>query len=49
MPDTPTTYGKTALIDDIAAATTGYTRRQVTEILEAALAAIERQSPAARG
>jgi nucleoid DNA-binding protein len=33
-------YGKTNLIDDVTAKTTGYTRRQVTEILDAALATI---------
>lgn len=36
-------YGKTALIDDVTARTTGYTRRQVSEIVEATLQAIVTQ------
>src|SRR5215211_729440 len=34
------TYGKTSLIDDVAAETKGYTRRQVAEIVDATLKAI---------
>lgn len=34
-------YGKTSLIDDITAATTGYSRRQVAEIVDAALDTIQ--------
>jgi DNA-binding protein HU-beta len=33
-------YGKTNLIDDVTAKTSGYTRRQVSEIVDAALAMI---------
>ena len=35
-----TTYGKTNLIDDVTASTQGYSRRQVAEIVEAALKVI---------
>lgn len=38
-----TTYGKTALIDEVTASTTGYTRKAVTEILETALSTIQRK------
>jgi nucleoid DNA-binding protein len=38
-----TTYGKTALVDDVTARTQGYSRRQVGEIIEATLAAIREQ------
>ena len=34
------TYGKTSLIDDVTASTQGYSRRQVAEIVDAALKAI---------
>jgi DNA-binding protein HU-beta len=34
------TYGKTSLIDDVTATTQGYSRRQVAEIVDAALKAI---------
>ena len=34
------TYGKTNLIDDVTASTQGYSRRQVAEIVDAALKAI---------
>jgi DNA-binding protein HU-beta len=37
------TYGKTALIDDVTASTTGYTRKAVTEILETALNTIQKK------
>ena len=33
-------YGKTNLIEDVTAKTSGYTRRQVSEIIDAALATI---------
>ena len=36
MPNTQN-YGKTALIEDVTASTTGYSRRQVAEIVEATL------------
>jgi len=35
-----TTYGKTNLIDDVTASTQGYSRRQVAEIVDAALKVI---------
>jgi DNA-binding protein HU-beta len=34
------TYGKTSLIDDVTASTQGYSRRQVADIVDAALKAI---------
>jgi DNA-binding protein HU-beta len=34
------TYGKTSLVDDVTASTQGYSRRQVAEIVDAALKAI---------
>lgn len=40
---TRTTYGKTALVDDVTARTQGYSRRQVAEIVEATLTAIREQ------
>ena len=36
-------YGKTSLIDDVTAHTQGYSRRQVSEIVEATLDTIERK------
>lgn len=35
------TYGKTALVAEVAANTTGYTQRQVAEILDAVLGTIQ--------
>jgi nucleoid DNA-binding protein len=37
------TFGKTALVDEVTARTQGYSRRQVSEIVEATLAAIREQ------
>jgi nucleoid DNA-binding protein len=36
-------YGKTALVDDVTARTQGYSRRQVSEIVDATLQAIKEQ------
>src|SRR5215207_267886 len=36
-------YGKTALVDDVTARTQGYSRRQVSEIVDATLQAIREQ------
>lgn len=36
-------YGKTSLIDDITARTQGYSRRQVAEIVDAALSTIQQK------
>jgi DNA-binding protein HU-beta len=38
-----TTYGKTALIDEVTANTQGYNRRQVGEIVDAVFDTIQRQ------
>lgn len=38
-----TTYGKTSLIDDLTARTSGVTRKQITEVLDTALSLIQEQ------
>jgi DNA-binding protein HU-beta len=44
MPDqNRSSYGKTALIDDVTASTTGYSRRQVGEILDALVTTIKQK------
>ncbi len=40
---TSKTYGKTNLVDDVTANTTGYTRKAVNEIVDTALATIQKQ------
>lgn len=49
MPDQPpTAYGKTALIDDLTASTSGVTRTQIETVITGALDTIERQVAAGK-